>query len=234
VSLPAVHRLGTVASTLDLIHEQASRGAPSGTVVVADQQREGRGSRGRAWHSPAGGLWLSILLRDVPEPGLESLSLRIGLAVAGAIESVVSGLRLGIKWPNDLMLGERKVGGVLCEARWQGGSLGWVAVGVGINVTNPIPPELETSAIALSSFSSTITVEHLAPAVIAALRELPRAGHLSAGELAGIQGRDWLNGRVMVEPVPGIARGISREGALLVEQKDGRMVQARAGHVRSG
>jgi BirA family transcriptional regulator, biotin operon repressor / biotin---[acetyl-CoA-carboxylase] ligase len=154
--MSSIHRLTQVSSSLDVLHEYAARGAPSGTVVVATEQLEGRGTRGRTWHSPPGGFWYSILYRDVNEAGLEFLSLRVGLAVAAAMESVVPRLRLALKWPNDLMLLDRKLGGVLCEARWQG-ALGWVAVGIGVNVANAIPEGLAGIAVSLDSIVRDVT-----------------------------------------------------------------------------
>ncbi len=97
----------------------------------------GRGSRGRSWHSPRGGLWLSVLLR--PAAAADVLSLRVGLAVETALRSLAPDLHLALKWPNDLMLDDRKVGGILCEARWQGDALGWVAVGLGTQREEPDP-----------------------------------------------------------------------------------------------
>lgn len=232
MSVPQVHRLTRVTSTLDVMHEYAGRGAPGGTVVVADEQVEGRGTRGRTWHSPPGGLWYSILYRDASESGLEFLSLRIGLVVAAAIENVIPSQRLGLKWPNDLMLGERKLGGVLCEARWQGATLGWVAVGIGINVTNPVPPGLEASAVSLRSVDPGAAAERLIEPVTAALRQLPlQVDALSGSELADFQGRDWLQGRTLLEPVSGIARGIQPDGSLLIERADGTTTQVRAGRL---
>ena len=230
-----IHRVARIPSTLDLIHQLAAEGAPTGTAVVADEQLEGRGTRGRVWHSPPGGFWYSILYRDLNPNGLESLSLRTGLAVASAIESLAPSIRMGMKWPNDLMLGDRKLGGVLCEARWQGETLGWVAVGIGINVTNALPAEVESTAIGLQSVAPGITVEQLIQPVTSALRRLPLdAGRLDSSELADFQGRDWLQGRALVEPRPGIARGISNDGALVIEQADGTVVSARAGRILLG
>lgn len=235
MTAPRILRLAQVASTLDKAHELAGRGAESGSVVVAEEQLEGRGTRGRTWQSPPGGLWYSILYRDVSEAGLELLSLRIGLAVASVIESLVPGIRLGLKWPNDLMLGDRKLGGVLCEARWQGASLGWVAVGIGINVANAIPSELSDSAVSLDSTVPGISVERLIAPLTEALRALPLAvSRLSAGELADYQGRDWLQGKVLVDPVPGVARGITTDGALRIEPADGPVVVSRAGRILLG
>jgi BirA family biotin operon repressor/biotin-[acetyl-CoA-carboxylase] ligase len=232
---PVIHRVGQLPSTLDLIHRLAEEGVPTGTVVVAEEQLEGRGTRGRTWHSPPGGFWYSILYRDVNPHGVEVLSLRIGLAVASAIESVVPFVRLGLKWPNDLMLGDRKLGGVLCEARWQGETLGWVAVGIGINVTNPLPVEVETTAIRLQSVAPVVTVEQLVEPITFRLRGLPlETDRLSSTELADFQGRDWLQGQKLTEPVPGIARGITTDGSLLVEQEDGTVISARAGRSHLG
>ena len=227
-----IHRVARVTSTLDRIHQLAGEGAPSGTVLVAEQQLEGRGTRGRRWHSPPGGLWYTILYREVNETGVEFLSLRIGLAVAAAIEAVVPAVRLGIKWPNDVMLGERKLGGVLCEARWQGDALGWVASGIGINVTNPLPAEVEGSAVRLDSVAPAVTVDQLIEPITAALRRLPlETDRMDPAELADFQGRDWLQGKALVEPKPGIARGISNDGALVIEQANGKMVSVRAGRI---
>lgn len=232
MSAPLVHRLTRVTSTLDVVHEYAERGAPGGTVVVAEEQLEGRGTRGRTWHSPPGGLWYSILFRDAKESGLEFLSLRIGLAVAAAVESVVPGLRLGLKWPNDLMLGEGKLGGVLCEARWQGATLGWVAAGIGINVTNPVPAGPEAMAVALRSVTSAVSAEQLIEPITTALRQMPlQVDALIRAELGELQGRDWLQGRTLLEPVTGTARGIQPDGSLLIERADGTTTQVRAGRL---
>jgi BirA family transcriptional regulator, biotin operon repressor / biotin---[acetyl-CoA-carboxylase] ligase len=136
-----VHYVERVASTMDLLHALAENGAVPGTAVVAGEQLEGRGSRGRSWHSPPGGLWLSVLLYPATLGGIEVVSLRVGLVVAAALEAFTSEA-VQLKWPNDLILDRRKLGGILCEARWQGGVLAWVAVGIGVNVQNPIPRAL--------------------------------------------------------------------------------------------
>ena len=125
-------RVGRIGSTMDRLHELAEQGAPAGTAVLAEAQTGGRGSRGRAWHSPPGGLWLSVLYRPPAPDGVELLSLRLGLLVAAALETLAAGLPVMVKWPNDLMLHDRKLGGMLCEARWQGESLAWVVAGLGL------------------------------------------------------------------------------------------------------
>lgn len=231
VTASDVVRLGAITSTMDALHELAQDGAPAGTAVVAEAQTAGRGSRGRGWDSPPGGLWLSVLARPATA-GLELLSLRSGLAVAELLGRLGAGDRIGLKWPNDLMLDDRKTGGILCEARWHGASLGWVAIGVGLNVGNRPPPELETSATRLGAALPSLTADGLVDPVVAALRVVDAAaGPLTDDEQARFAARDWLRGRTLDAPVAGAAAGIADDGALLVRRADGTTVPVRAGSV---
>lgn len=216
---------------MDVIHQLASEGAAAGTAVIAGEQIEGRGSRGRGWHSPPGGLWMSVVFRPPAVEGIEAISLRVGLAVAEAIQARVP-KPLQLKWPNDLMLEDRKLGGVLCEARWQGEALAWVAVGLGMNIRNRIPDELGTGAVSLSDLIPAITVEEIADPVLAALRELDLGtGRLSPAELNRFARRDWLRGRTIREPVAGTVTGVGEDGALLVRTPAGSDVSLRSGSV---
>ncbi len=228
---PEVYQFERVASTMDLVHQLATDGAEAGTAVIAGEQLEGRGSRGRSWHSPPGGLWLSVLFRPPTLEGLEVMSLRVGMAVADAVDAFVPE-SLQLKWPNDLMLRGRKVGGVLCEARWQGDSLGWIAVGVGMNVRNGTPDELSSVATSLGADQPALTPEMLAPRVLAALRQLDLGRRqLSRPELKQFAVRDWLRGRLIRRPVAGTVRGLSEDGALLVLTAAGTDISLRSGSV---
>ena len=216
---------------MDLIHELAERGADAGSMVIATEQLQGRGSRGRPWHSPPGGLWLSALYRPSSTGGLELLSVRVGLAVARALDPHVP-TPVRLKWPNDLMLGGRKLGGILCEARWQGAVLGWIAVGVGLNVRNPIPDELREAAVSLIELEPDIRLENVLHSVSAALRALDLgAERLSPAELELFAGRSWLDGREIREPLPGIVAGLNDDGALRVRTAQGSHVSLRHGSV---
>jgi BirA family transcriptional regulator, biotin operon repressor / biotin---[acetyl-CoA-carboxylase] ligase len=227
-----VFRFPAVGSTMDLVHELAAQGAEQGTVVVAGEQTSGRGSRGRVWRSPPGGLWLSILYRPSDPAGVELLGLRVGLAVAEALETVASEIRLALKWPNDLMLNHRKLGGILCEARWQGEALAWIAVGVGLNVTNEVPAELAPGAARLCDHRPEIGPEALERPVTARLRALdPSGDRLRSSELAALRARDWLRGRRLLSPVAGQADGVAEDGALLVREASGVVRAVRAGTV---
>jgi BirA family transcriptional regulator, biotin operon repressor / biotin---[acetyl-CoA-carboxylase] ligase len=210
----------------------ALEGAPTGTAVVAREQTEGRGSRGRAWASERGGLWLSVLLRPQNALGLDLVSLRAGLAVSRALSSLAPRVRIKLKWPNDLMLGDRKVGGILCEARWQGNALGWVVVGLGLNVTNLVPDELQRVAGSLAAVLPGQSAEDLAEPLADAIRTIDaRSPRLDAGELDRFRELDWLYGRMLQFPVDGFADGIDDEGGMLLRFPDGRRISLRGGPI---
>jgi BirA family biotin operon repressor/biotin-[acetyl-CoA-carboxylase] ligase len=177
-------------------------------------------------------MWLSVLFRPPTAAGVEVASIRVGLAVAEALEAFTP-LPVELKWPNDLMLSGRKLGGVLCEARWQGESLGWIAAGVGLNVCNQVPEDLSSLAISLSAQHPEVTLDALAQAVVAALRQVDLGtGQLSAAELAQFSRRDWLRGRAVSDPVAGTVTGLREDGALLVRSASGPDVPLRTGPVQ--
>src|SRR4051812_42306663 len=106
-----------VGSTLDVAHELAANGAEAGTLIVANAQTAGRGRMGRTWRSePGAGLWITLIERPGDASALEVLSLRVGLALAPALDAFTDAT-VQLKWPNDLYLRGRKLGGILIEAR---------------------------------------------------------------------------------------------------------------------
>lgn len=212
-------------STQETAHQLAIEGAPHGTVVAARAQRAGRGTRGRPWESPRGGLWLSVICRCQDAAPPDAMSLRIGLAVAETLESLVPRAPgIQIKWPNDLHIRDRKVGGILCEARWRGPRLDWVTVGVGVNVCNEIPDLLRRSAVGLVEFDPDVSPEHLVgPVAQCVARVAASPFHLAARELDSFGQRNWLQGREITSPFRGIAEGIRNDGALLVREPSGQI-----------
>ena len=227
----------TLPSSLDAIHDLGAQGAPSGTVVLAEEQTSGRGRDGRTWRSPAGGVWLGMLLRP-PLPAAGVLSLRIGLVLADVVEAVLgvrptalSGPRAGVKWPNDVLVDDRKVAGILCESRWQGDAPQWLGVGIGINVANEIPGELAERAVALRELRpGARRIDVLDQLVPALLRLAAHGGQLTEFECAAFARRDWLRGRHIRTPLAGRAAGIRPDGALLVDTGAG-TTMVRDGHV---
>ena len=130
---------------MDAADERARRGAPAGVVVLAGQQTAGRGQRGRDWLAPAGtSLLMTLIARpDCRVDELPHLPAMVGRHLAGAV-SRLTGLDCAVKLPNDLMIENRKVGGVLCQSSIEGQRVRYVLVGVGINV-NISPDDLPLS-----------------------------------------------------------------------------------------
>ncbi len=137
-------------STNTRLKELARQGAPHGTVASALEQTGGKGRLGRSFASPPGGLYLSILWRpDFPPEKAARLSCAGALAACAAIEELC-GVAPDIKWPNDLLLGGKKISGILTEAAWQGEGRGFVIVGTGINAnTESFPAQLRDIASSL-------------------------------------------------------------------------------------
>lgn len=142
-----------VESTNDVLRERARRGAPSWSVILAESQTAGRGRRGHVWTSPAGNLYLSVLLATPRRKEAQTLlQLVAGLAVA---ESLVEfGVEASLKWPNDVVAGGRKLAGLLAEGSSLGDTTEWIALGVGVNVgVDParVEPGLEGSATSMAT-----------------------------------------------------------------------------------
>lgn len=229
--------LEVTASTNDDAKQQAREGAEHGTFVVADQQTAGRGRGGSRWFSPPGAnLYFSILLR--PQGlGLEnvaSFALAAGTCVAGAVEQrLANGERAGIKWPNDVQVRGRKIAGLLLEASHRAGQLGFVVVGVGLNVaTKEFPPELVATSLALEGVhvDRRALAEELAARLCDAWSRFEREG--LAPFLPALAERDVLRGkRIRVEDVSGVAAGVDARGQLLLATSDGELRAVSAGHV---
>lgn len=232
LGIPAVELHDAVPSTNARARVWVRDGAPDLSLVLAETQTAGKGRGGRRWLSPAGaGVWVTLV---VPGRGLDRdalLPLRVGVALARRLEGI-SGCQVGVKWPNDLFLGdggrEGKVGGVLCEriSVPEGGVAApgeRVLVGVGVNVL-PVSVEADYPAAHLAALRPVARGEVL-EAVAAAVREaadLPGA-FLSPRERDAWAERDILFGRsvqfVAGEDASqrGVARGIDGEGRLRLE-----------------
>lgn len=206
-------------------------GAPEGSVVVADAQTAGRGRLGRSWVSEPGlNLYLSVLLRPEILPSeAPQLSLVAGVAVAAALESV--GVRPQIKWPNDVLLGGRKVCGILTEIEAEADRVSFVVVGLGVNLNSRLhdfPEELHDKATSLR-IESGEAVDR-APVAARVLGELERYYALFRdGGFAAVapewERRTALVGRELTvsgagEVVTGMYAGVDTDGALLLDASD--------------
>jgi len=146
-----IHRFPTCPSTNDWAKRLAREGAPEGTAVVAEEQTEGRGTKGRSWHSPRGqGLYVSVILR----PSRADLSLLPLTAALACLEAVreATGLEAALEWPNDVVWKRRKLGGILSEGEFLGNAVNFAVLGIGINVgqeEDDFPVSLRKSATSL-------------------------------------------------------------------------------------
>lgn len=123
-----------IASTQDIACKLARQGAEEGTIVIAEKQTKGRGRQGKSWSSPGGGLYFSIILRPNLEPAQAlQLPLVVGVAVAKAIKKVTA-LQPRLKWPNDIVIAGKKVGGILIETSTKQGKIDHTVLGIGLNV----------------------------------------------------------------------------------------------------
>ena len=216
---PRLH-LRLTGSTNERARELAWAGAPHGTLVTAAEQAAGRGRQGRTWSAPPGrALLLSLVLREWPA----LLPLAAAVAVAD-----VAGPDAQIKWPNDVLVGGRKVAGILVEGRPQEG---WAVLGIGVNVAvavGDLPEELRERAGTLGLAPAAIE-----PLLATLLAELARRlGQAPAALLEDFRARDALLGRaVSWQRGEGVAAGIDADGRLLVDRADGAREALDAGEV---
>lgn len=241
--VPAVEAHDVLDSTNDRLGALARAGAAPWTVVLAEEQTAGRGRSGARWHSaPGEGLLLSVLLPTAPAGVPAHLTLTVGLAVARAVDAA-AGVSSRIKWPNDVLVDDRKVAGILCETASGGprgrsaATPGGVVAGVGINVRAPaggFPAEVAGRATALEAAAGgPVSRAGLATGLLRALRPLVASDGWSVEARRELVERDALVGRRIATHVgDGVARGLDEDGALLVETAPGVRRRVVGGSVR--
>lgn len=220
---------GKVDSTNEAGRELADDGAPSGTVVLCREQTAGKGRAGHSWYSPAdAGVYLSMIFHpaDLSHPAM--ISILGGLGVVERLDGRFPGLAPGLKWPNDVVAGGRKLGGVLAEAAWSESRVRYLVVGVGINVRpldGAAPPDVVARATAIDAvIGGTTPLVDVADCVIAGLEAwLPRPPAALEGDLlTRVDRYDWLRDRRAHLTLPGEEHGqpgtcvgIAPDGAML-------------------
>ena len=227
--------LTSTTSTMEIARREADESAEEGTLVIAEEQSAGRGRFGRKWVSPPGqNLYLTMLLRpDVAR--LRRLSIISPLAVCRAVEATTT-LRPQIKWPNDVLVGGRKLSGTLIESEFAGGEPRYALVGVGLNV-NFRTDDTEVASIATSIARETgqnVSRER----VLAALLNEFESLYDAPAERAFVEWRarlETLGREVTVtfreERHTGLAEDVDAEGNLLLRTADGSLMTLEAGEV---
>ncbi|HEX4474972.1 MAG TPA: biotin--[acetyl-CoA-carboxylase] ligase [Polyangiaceae bacterium] len=229
--------LPTTGSTNDDAFEAAKNGAAEGALFVAEEQTAGRGRRGRSWTSPAGeNLTFSLLLRpELPADRVSAVSLLVGLAVRAAAARRVPE-SVGLKWPNDVVVGPRKLAGILVESRVTGARVDAVVVGVGLNVHfRELPDELRGIATSLAALGDPLPDREAALADVLAELE-PRLSVFIDRGLAGLlpelRAHDALAGvPIGVSGIRGEGAGIDGDGSLLIKDGHGEIQRVSSGTV---
>ena len=243
-----VTHFAKIASTNTHAMQAGAEGAAHGSVYIADAQTGGRGRGGHTWSSPVGsGLYVSVLLRPALAPGDALwLSLAAGLAAQNAIRSVAA-FTPDLRWPNDLLAGTRKLGGILTEMQAEATRVRFVVIGIGINVhQKAFPPELSAAAtsLAIESPEASFTRQQALTALLHALDEEvlaltgPQAAAAQQSLLIRLQRQStWIRGkRVLVgEDVPfaGTTEGLDARGFLQVRTESGELRTVLSGGVRA-
>src|SRR3989304_5381222 len=222
-------RFDAVESTNDTPKELLGEGAEEGTVIVAERQVAGRGRPGRAWFSPPGGLYCSIALKPA-EPNVGLLGLVSGMPVVKALRhwSVLATL----KWPNDVVFRDRKLGGILCEGVYRRDTF-WVVAGIGVNTNvslDRLPAEVRGTATSLKAETDVeVSNEELLEDMP---REFDKVYKASKSSARNVLARDYMalcstiRQQVAVETPQGTVRGtaieVTSQGALVLMDDAGK------------
>lgn len=238
-----IHFSAVTDSTNTDALEAARAGAPHGSVYFADEQLAGRGRADHGWLSAAGeGLYVSILLRPkMPASRLHQLPLAAGLAAQEAVR-IVCGIEIDLRWPNDLLIGPRKVGGILVESKTEKTEVAFSVVGIGINVhQRDFAQGLSTPATSLDvETGQRISRQHLIATLLKSLEREALAlldpGASKTIPMRMAQASTWLRGRHVSVHGPqacsGVTAGLDEHGFLLVRTADG-LVTVQTGGIRA-
>lgn len=239
-ALEVIH-LKEVDSTNTLALEVAKSSDLLMTVVLADSQLNGRGRRGRHWLSPEGNLYLSIAFKPrvhIRVLSIPLITLMAGVAVVEAVDRLY-GYRLSLKWPNDIMINDKKVGGILTESRLSPEKPPIFVIGIGLNITNmDFPEELRGLATTLSSYirPEMISRDDLAIEIVRAVfrgYKLLISGDTNRIVKSWTEKNSTLTKNVRIEQdaetIEGLAEAIDERGRLILKTKDGQRLTIESG-----
>ncbi|ADP76918.1 biotin/acetyl-CoA-carboxylase ligase [Methanothermus fervidus DSM 2088] len=231
-----IYYFDIVDSTNLTAKKLAEKGEEEGTIVLAQVQTRGRGRENKEWISPKGGIWTSIILKpDIPAVNAPQITLMTAVAVAKTLKKLFKNLDVGIKWPNDVLIGNKKVCGILTESYSRNESLEYVIVGVGIDINvdiNSFPIELQEGA---TSIKEELGKEvPLVDVLCEFLYEFEKVYEkFKAGKFQEIL-KEWralsktIGSYVEIRKkfgkrIRGEAVGVTKDGALILELDDGRL-----------
>ncbi len=228
-----IHRYESVSSTNDLARALADKGEPEGTVVLADEQKRGRGKWRRVWISPQGeGIWMSLILRPKLKPeDTAKITLMTAVAIVKALDKQL-GIKARIKWPNDILVKGKKIAGILTEMKTEKAKVKFVIVGIGVNTNidfSKFPEELRGGITSVKKeYLRQFSPERLMKEI---LREMEFCYSLFREEGFSPIREEWkgysatlgkqIEARYHGEKVFGQAVGLGETGTLLLRRDSG-------------
>lgn len=235
---PKVHHHMALDSTMGVARALAREGAEEGTLVVAETQTGGRGRLQRNWSSPPGGIYMTLVLRPRVAPfQAPRVNLMAAVAVSDSLRRLF-GIEAGVKWPNDVLVGGRKVCGILAEMEAECDVVHYVNVGIGLNANAPVPEVLPPAVSLVELLGAPVDRPRLARDIVEGV--LARLPHLLDARLLD----EWRSRTVTLgrevsiavgdETVRGTAVDVDESGALIVRQPDGQIRTVVAGDCTHG
>ena len=236
-----IHYYDETVSTNETAFSLGMTGAPEGTVVLADSQRGGKGRFQRFWHSPpASNIYTSIILRpEIPLSNASRIPILAGVAVAEVLDAYCPG-KISLKWPNDVLLHEKKVSGILSQAKITANHLDFIILGIGVNINmkyDQFPEDIRDSAISLSMKTGfPISRQELLFSVYANLekwyKKLLLVGFETIKEkwlsTSSMTGRN-VNTSFLGETIQGTVEGIDDSGSLVLRNDCNEIIRVTAG-----
>ena len=219
-----------------------AEGINEGTIIIAERQSAGKGRLGRRWFSPVGGIWLSIILYPQLSPSyIPRITLMTAVAIVKAIERCAQ-IKAQIKWPNDILINEKKVCGILTEMSAELDMINWVVVGIGINVNvdhREFPEDIQEKIISLQEFlGKEISRVRLAQILLEEFEKYYE--RLKRREFSSIL-KEWklyshtLGRKIKInmgeKVVSGEAINVNEEGALILKKEDGELLEIISGTI---
>lgn len=236
-----IHYYKTVKSTQKTAKKLILKGIEDGSTVVSETQTAGKGRRDRSWSSVKGGIYLSIILKPKMDSSQASLlSLLAGVAAAKTIEKLHE-IRAELKWPNDVQIKGKKVGGILLELSSGPKRVKWITIGIGLNANNKtssLPQEIQSESTSLfEELGNKISRPKFIGQMLNEFEELYSNFNLHGAEPVL---KEWkkltstLGNQIQVtngDSIEGRAVDVDQNGALLIEKKDGKVKRVTAGDV---
>lgn len=234
-----IQHFDEVPSTQDIATEKGRQGAPAGTVIVASAQTKGRGRSGNSWVSPTGNLFCSILLRPEIEPAQSGqYSFLIAIALNRALSEVVNDAHaVKNKWPNDVLVDDKKIAGILLEAVLDENILDAMIIGVGVNITYAPEDKISLNELVSTPETAQSFLSVFLPQLAGVLDEFEREG------FAGLR-EEWLDQALSLQKsikvrlpnsvLEGIFEGLEPDGALRLRLANGDKKVIHSGEVFFG